>query len=181
MKEITKNVKGYEGIYTISNFGKVTSLARVDSAGHELKQRVLVNWVHKSYEYVSLCKNWIVKKFLVHRLVAQYFVPNTDNKAEVNHIDGVKSNNAYSNLEWTTHAENMRHAGKSGLMKPYDRRGEKHMSNKLNEKQVRVIKHLLKTIKTKMTHVKIAKIFNVSTSTINLISSGHSWKHVKIN
>ena len=60
------------------------------------------------------------KSYLVHRLVAKYFIPNPDNKEQVNHIDGDKLNNHYSNLEWVTPKENMAHALKAGLHKRYN-------------------------------------------------------------
>lgn len=69
------------------------------------------------YILTKLCKDGIARFKRVHRLVAETFIPNPDNKPQVNHIDGNKQNNNIQNLEWATNAENMRHAFATGLMK----------------------------------------------------------------
>lgn len=72
----------------------------------------------KGYEIVDLYKNGKRKTVRVHRLVAEAFIPNNDNKPEVNHIDGNKHNNNVDNLEWVTKKENCRHAWNNNLIKP---------------------------------------------------------------
>lgn len=72
---------------------------------------------YRGYEYVCLCVNDIRTYPRVHRLVAETFIPNTDNKEQINHIDGNKRNNIVENLEWCTQTENIRHAIKTGLIK----------------------------------------------------------------
>lgn len=91
MKEIQKDVKGYEGKYLISNTGKVKSLTR---------NRLLKPVIQKGYMYIHLCKNSKDKAYLLHRLVAKHFVSNPDNLPEVNHKNEDKANNDASNLEW---------------------------------------------------------------------------------
>ena len=91
MKEIWKDVKGYEGKYLISNTGKVKSLTR---------NRLLKPVIQKGYMYIHLCKNSKDKAYLLHRLVAKHFVSNPDNLPEVNHKNEDKVNNDASNLEW---------------------------------------------------------------------------------
>ena len=114
--EIWKAVAGYEGLYEVSNTGKVRSLERITSVGRrgigkELRQYLLPC----GYLDVSLSSNGKVKHKRVHRLVANAFCENQDNKDEVNHIDGNKQNNNACNLEWCTKSENMIHAYQEGL------------------------------------------------------------------
>lgn len=110
MDEIWKEIEGYDGDYIISNFGKVKSL--------RFNKRIPLKQIKHSRGYlvVNLFKNKIPKKFLLHRLVAENFIENPENKPEVNHLNGDKSNNHISNLEWATYSENTKHAWKTGLM-----------------------------------------------------------------
>jgi hypothetical protein len=101
-----KPIVGYEGFYDVSNEGQVRN-ART--------KRVLKNQKTKGYEHVSLCVNNLRKELYIHRLVAIAFLQENKEKKEVNHIDGIKTNNSISNLEWVTRSENMIHAIKSGL------------------------------------------------------------------
>ena len=101
MKELWKDIKGYEGLYQVSNLGRVK---RVTTS------RILKGCKDKDgYLKVILCKNNIKSTKTVHRLVAQAFIPNTENKLEVNHIDEDKANNTVNNLEWSTRKENLNH------------------------------------------------------------------------
>jgi hypothetical protein len=77
----------------------------------------------KGYIRVSICRNGVPYTKILHRLVANTFIENPENKREVNHIDGNKSNNHVSNLEWVTHAENMKHAKTTGLMRARKQKG----------------------------------------------------------
>lgn len=106
MKEIWKDIAGYEGLYQVSNFGRVKSL-NYNKTGIS---KCLVPKKNNSYNMVCLCKGGVHKYVSIHRLVANAFIPNPENKLEVNHIDGNKSNNLISNLEWVTSSENTRHA-----------------------------------------------------------------------
>ena len=101
-----KSVVGYEGLYDVSSDGQVRN-ART--------KRILKNQMSGGYEHVSLYGYESCKIFYVHRLVASSFLPESKDKKEVNHIDGVKTNNSVLNLEWSTRSENMIHATKSGL------------------------------------------------------------------
>ena len=100
MKEIWKDIKGYEGLYQVSSLGRVK---RVDT------DRILKTYANKGYHQVQLSKNNIKSNKTIHRLVAQAFIPNPENKPEVNHIDEDKSNNSISNLNWMTSKENSNH------------------------------------------------------------------------
>ena len=97
MTEIWKDVKGYEGLYKISNYGDVWSVR---------KQMLLKKCNNSRYYQVTLAKNKNHKNFTIHRLVATHFVDNPFEKPCVNHIDENKTNNHYSNLEWCTYKEN---------------------------------------------------------------------------
>lgn len=115
MQEIWKDIKGYEGKYMISDFGNVKALSQtiVYSNGHEYQKKghtkkTTVN--AQGYKVVSLWSHNVGKVFLVHRLVAETFIENPQNKRQVNHLDGDKTNNHISNLEWATVSENIDHA-----------------------------------------------------------------------
>lgn len=99
-KEIWKYIKGYEGLYQVSNFGRVKSI----KFG---KERILKTFKNtRGYLQVNLCKNGKVKNYKVHRLVAEAFLDNTDNLPEVNHKDENKLNNNAENLEWCSAKHN---------------------------------------------------------------------------
>ena len=107
--EIWKDVEGYESLYQISNFGRIRKFS---------KNRILILsvWDSDGYNSITLSKDNSPLSFLVHRLVAQAFIPNPENKPQVNHIDGNKKNNHVENLEWVTASENMQHAYDNGLI-----------------------------------------------------------------
>ena len=111
MQEIWKDIKGYEGLYQASNFGRIKRLEALlpDKNGnkHYNPEKILVPWKHKSgYQLVGLNKYGHRKARLVHRIVAEAFIKNPDNKPQINHKDGNKNNNCVSNLEWSTNSEN---------------------------------------------------------------------------
>lgn len=107
MKEIWKTVQGYENKYEVSNLGRVKSLERIDRYNRKIEEKILAPRKHTGgYLRVQLSR----KDFYIHRLVAQAFIPNLENKKYINHIDGNKTNNKVENLEWCTANENMKHA-----------------------------------------------------------------------
>ena len=121
-KEIWKDIPGYEGIYQISNNGKIKSIPHVIKANQNGGMRVTKEYVKTTYVgwhgyvWVSLCKNGKSKTYSIHRLVALTFIENPNKFPAVNHIDGNKENNCIENLEWCTIHENQMHASKNGLL-----------------------------------------------------------------
>lgn len=112
MIEIWKDIVGYEGIYQCSNTGKVKRLV----SNRCLRERVLKGVNNRGYLMVTLCKNAVHNRQLVHRIVAELFIPNPLNRPQVNHIDANPSNNCVNNLEWCNQSENIIHAHKLGRM-----------------------------------------------------------------
>ena len=104
MNEEWRDIEGYEECYQISNLGRVKSLKFN-------KDRILKPRKDKyGYLQVGLCKDGKVKRYLVHRLVANAFIPNSNNLEDINHINEIKTDNRLSNLEWMTHRDNIRYS-----------------------------------------------------------------------
>lgn len=111
MKEIWKNIEGYEGLYQVSSYGRVRSLDRMvtysDGRKRLFKGSMLKNMLGTNgYLYIVLSKSSEEKKVHIHRLVAEAFIPNPNNLPQVNHKDEDKTNNLVENLEWCTQAYN---------------------------------------------------------------------------
>lgn len=113
MEEIWKSIEGYEGLYEISNYGRVKSLERKILAGkgcnhkyNTLKERYIATKCYGKYPAVVLCKNGITKRQTIHRLVARAFLPNPNNLPCINHKDENKLNNRADNLEWCSYKYN---------------------------------------------------------------------------
>lgn len=117
MEEIWKDVIGYEGVYSVSNIGRVKSLEKtILCKGWKIvKEKVLRLKLRGGYMAVGLYKNKKQKYYYVHRLVANAFIENTHNKPQINHIDANKTNNNLLNIEWVTQSENRLHAQRMGL------------------------------------------------------------------
>lgn len=112
LNEIWKDIKGYEGLYQVSNTGKIKSL----KFNHSNKEKIIKgNKENLGYLVVTLYKDGNRKNFKIHRLVAEAFISNPKSLPQVNHIDGNKQNNRIDNLEWCTAKENTIHAHKIGL------------------------------------------------------------------
>lgn len=107
-----KPIEGYEGLYEVSTAGAVRNLKR---NGYTLKALTVTH----GYKAVALHKEGKRKMMLIHRLVAAAFIPNPENKPQVNHINGIKTDNRAENLEWATSQENLQHAMETGLKPKY--------------------------------------------------------------
>lgn len=120
VEEVWADIEGYEGLYQISNQGATRSLDRevIYPQGHTRIQRgkTLKPDINNGYECVRLYRDKMGKWKKIHRLVAMAFIPNPENKEQVNHKNGIKNNNRVENLEWNTQLENMQHAAKNGLI-----------------------------------------------------------------
>jgi hypothetical protein len=144
MNEIWKDIKGYEGLYQISNLGRVKSLSRMvkyKQYSKETTEKIMKLSLNKrGYLYVGLCKNGSYERFRVHRLVALHFVPNPKEYSEVNHKDRIKTNNEVENLEWCSGKENVNHSIEQ-MKKPHicqTNTGHHHISKKGNGYRVRI-------------------------------------------
>lgn len=169
MKEIYKDIIGYDGFYQVSNLGNVKRLNYRNSG----KERSLKNYLGcVGYYKVCLCKDGKVTTVNIHRLIAQMFIPNPDNKSQVNHINGIKSDNRLENLEWVTAKENIQHAHDTGLVNTS--KGEHRSLSKLTEKQVLEIREIGKS----KTQIELAKTYNVDQSLISYVLGNKIWKHI---
>jgi hypothetical protein len=164
MEEIWKPVNGYEGLYEVSNFGKVKCLNRSIIKRHSIMGR---------YPALKLSKNGKKTHFLIHRLVALHFMPNPQNKPQINHINGDRNDFRIENLEWSTQHENMQHAYRTGLYST-DNKGTRNGMVKLTEEQVIEIISLF-PVKTNM---ELSKMFGVHASTISGIRTNERWCHL---
>lgn len=111
IKEIWKDVKGYEGLYQISNLGRTKCLPKMTWNGHKyIKREEVISKISdkNKYKHIALNKDGKTKSTSVHRLVALHFIPNPHNKPMVDHIDGNKGNNRVDNLRWVTNQENVK-------------------------------------------------------------------------
>jgi len=181
MKEFWKNILRYEGLYQASNLGRIKRLFNFGCK----KERIL-SPSNDGYGYlqIGLCKNNIRKNFKVHRLILETFVGPRPDKMECLHIDGNSKNNNLNNLKYGTHKENMKNSVEQGnhwfsnnkhLRYQPDVKGIKNGQARLNELQVRIIKKLLET--NNLTQIEIAKIFNITQTTISKIKNNKSWKN----
>lgn len=115
MEEFWKEIEGYEGYFEVSNLGNFRSkdrIIRYKQNGTRLYpgKSLKTETIDEGYQRIVLMKEGIKKRYMCHRLVAQTFIPNTENKPFVNHINGIKSDNRACNLEWCTQSENEAHS-----------------------------------------------------------------------
>lgn len=158
-------ISGYEGLYQVSNLGRVKS-------SHNSKEQKILSPALSSrgYLFVVLHKNGCKKTFRLNRLVAITFIANPENKPEVDHIDGHKLNNHVSNLQWATRSENQNYALALGLRK----HGEKHDQSKRTSEQVLYIRENPHNLAQR----KLAEKFGVAKTTIADIQRGKKYKDI---
>lgn len=157
-------VVGYEGLYEVSNTGKVKKINK------KRKDRILNPYITKfGYFRVGLTKNNHIIQYFVHRLVASAFIPNTYNKPYINHIDNVRTNNNVNNIEWCTPKENMRHAFITGSRGG----GEKATHAKLKKEDALAIKE------SKLSQKVLAHKYKVHATTVSDIQKGKTWANLQ--
>lgn len=164
--EIWEKVKGYEGVYVVSNLGNVKRLI----TNKKRKELPLIKSINATgYLNVNLFKYGIQKTYRVNRLVALAFIPNLENKPQINHINGIKTDNRVENLEWVTNKENIIHAIEIGL---FDSVGIKNGRSKLTNIDIIEIRNSVLSVR------RLGEIYNVSFTTINKIKLRKVWKHL---
>ena len=165
MEEIWKDIEGYEGLYEVSNLGRVRSLWNG-------KIKILKPWISGTgYLQITLYKDNRRENIFVHKLVCEGFIPKDSDRNTVNHKNGVKTDNNINNLEWASYSENTKHAYKNGLNK---NKGESHKSAKLSKLQVQEIRNT----NWKIPQREIASKFNIGTRHLRHILANKSWRDI---
>lgn len=169
--EIWKDVKDYEGIYQVSNFGRVKSLDRIDCKGQHRKEKIISQaFDEDGYLIGNLSKDRKRKSVRWHRVIYQSFHPIANLSLQINHKNGIKTDNAIENLEWCTNHENVLHAIQTNLRKPIN--GDKNTFAALSNSQVLEIFHSTKTDR------QLSKDYNVGILCIRRIKNGMQWGSV---
>jgi len=179
--EVWEDIEEFKGVYQVSNLGRVKSLDKyvknrsgIDST--KIVGKILSQKTSKfGYKSAGLCVKQKVSWRLIHRLVAIAFLPNPLNLSDVNHVDGIKSNNFVENLEWLSKGDNQRHAYKLGLK---NQDGTKNPKAKLNDEQVLEIRRTYK--EGNLSQRKIGEIYNVSRALIGYIVRNQIWNNINI-
>jgi hypothetical protein len=175
--EVWKDVKGYEGLYQVSDFGNIKRI--IDQYGY-IVNRILVNNIRPcGHLSVVLSLKGKTKTRLVHHLVLEAFVGLRQVGTECRHLDGNPANNKLYNLKWGTRGENVKDAMEHGtfsLPPINDLRGSKSSSAKLNDNKIVEIRKLHAE---GMSDTEIAKKYKVCRQTINSIINNKRWEHVK--
>lgn len=168
MTEIWKDIKGYKGLYEVSNLGRVRSVDRITRHGRKRKSQIRKPELSNvGYQRIWLCKDGKETRFAVHRLVAQTFIPNTENKPVVNHINEIKTDNRVENLEWVTHSENLNHG--TAMQRSADKRS-KAVTN-----GVQIFKSIMEAERVTGVHnSNIAKCLKGKRKT----SGGYKWQYI---
>jgi hypothetical protein len=176
MKEIWKDIPGYEGFYQASNYGNIKSLERNNGRGYRLKEKILKPGIDNIGRlHVNLLRYGIQKSYRVHRLVLMAFIGRCPDGMECMHLDDNPSNNNLENLRWGTHMENQRMIHDHGRANPPDFRGGKSPLSKLTQDQV----YRIRFLKGKVEYgywTKLAKAIDISHSTIKNVLSGKTWR-----
>jgi len=172
-----KPIKGWESSHSISKEGQVFVKERMvkgcGGSSRKLKEHFIKWNYQKGYPTACLYASGRMKRYFVHRLVYETYVEKVPNGMQINHIDGIKDNNALSNLELVTPKENSQHAWRTGLSKK--RIGENCSTSKLKDVDIRKIREMSKS---KHTQKEIANTFSIHETNVHYILSGKTWSHV---
>jgi len=170
-----KRVKGFEDSYEVSSDGCVRTIDRIcGKRPGLLKSKILKQFDSRGYRFVILSKNGSKKNCYVHRLVAQCFIPNPENKPQVNHKNGVKSDNVLTNLEWSTIQDNHLHSYRELNRHRPNQKGDRNTNSKLTRNQVNDIINRYKSKKS--TAIQLAKEFSINKNYVYQLSNGKTWK-----
>lgn len=180
MNENWTPIKGYEGLYEVSDFGRVKSLQRTTTIKNKRgetytrrhKEKILAQTLdgRSNYLQVMLCKDGKGKKHLVHRLVANAFIKNPLSLQEVNHIDEDKTNNFVDNLEWCTHKYNNNYGSKRTSS-----RGEKNSQNKFSEELIKKVRLEFVAGDPEKGLTALSKKYGISRPHLCAILRGNRW------
>lgn len=169
-KERWKSIKGYIGMYEVSDFGRIRSLDRVSSDGKKLKGKVLKKYIRfDGYCTNAVSKNGKVCTKKIHILVADAFIKKDKTRKFINHKNGDKSNNYYKNIERVTFKENMIHAYDTGLNNTY---GENHHNGRLSNKQV------LEIFDSALTVRELKEKYKIPQQVVSDIKTGRKWSRI---
>ncbi len=171
--EIWKDIDGYEGRYQISSIGRIRGL--VNTRGNPLSEPKILKPRIQRKGYLEVCLKIQQKRkmFKIHRLVAAAFLPNPMNKPQVNHINGIKTDNRAQNLEWATPSENMQHAFENGLNIPAW--GETCPQSLLTNDDAEKIRNEYKKYSRNFNRKALAKKYGVSLCVIKNIVNGKTY------
>jgi hypothetical protein len=169
MKEIWKDIIGYEGFYSISNLGKVRREKK--SQGTQIGRILKTKINYNGYEYLILSKKNNVKRKYIHRLLAETFIGKSKG-LDVNHKNSNRSDNRLSNLEYVTRRENLLHGSIFGFVKV----GEDCNLSTFKEKDILKIR---KYFDLKFTINEIAQMYGKRNETIRRIVNRTTWRHIK--
>ena len=182
--EELRDIPDYEGIYAITTHGRVWSYPRVIEKSDGRKKTVVGRWLKASknllgQKYTSKTSLWFQsqrKNFIISRLVAQAFIPNPDNKPQVDHLDGDSENNHVSNLKWVTAFENTRHEIATGIV------NRSEICKQMQIKNQKLVTNETGQVYKSATFASLlfGKRKNAVTSSIYHKSrcAGHSWSYV---
>jgi hypothetical protein len=179
-----KPVRGYEGLYEASTSGRIRAPEKIDQRGRIRKAKMMKTaTTAKGYLHLVLYKDRVKRAMLAHRVVALAFLSYRRRHMEINHNNGVKTDNSVSNIEYTTRKKNVLHSYRNGFRKN-TARGERIGNSKLTKSSVKKIRMLLAKAAEfkrlgrpyKYTYRGIAKLCNVSSHAIYCIANNKTWR-----
>lgn len=178
MEELWYDIKGYEDYYEITKSGNIRSKPRrvnfkINNTRFVPPKILSTRVNNRGYISTELNTNNIGKCVIIHVLIARTFIPNPENKPQVNHINGIKTDNRIENLEWCTAKENRIHAINTGLSKSF--KGSDNYNVKLTKDEIYSIRERVKNHESQL---NLALEYNVHVGTIHKIHKRITWKHI---